>query len=164
MLRIISCTLLILVCFAPNVRAQEATDDTKAPAVDKATAAKYEKFSKLLTGAKMVGKFTIVGRDMDPPAEEYELLKVEKLPEGDYWRFDARVKYGGKDIQMPPLRLKVKWAGDTPMITLTNLTIPGVGTFSSRVMFYNGKYAGTWTHGEVHGHMFGVIKKPDAAE
>ena len=59
-----------------------------------------------------------------------------------------------------PLPLEVKWAGnDTPMITLTDLTILNQGPFSARVLFYNGKYAGTWSHGKVGGHMFGKIVK-----
>jgi len=60
-----------------------------------------------------------------------------------------------------PLPLEVKWSGDTPVITLTNFTIPALGTFTSRVLIYNGKYAGTWTHGKVGGHLFGTIEKMD---
>ncbi|MCA9175246.1 MAG: hypothetical protein KDB14_12245, partial [Planctomycetales bacterium] len=54
------------------------------------------------------------------------------------------------------------WSGDTPVITLTDFTIPTLGTFSCRVLIYNGKYAGTWTHGAVGGHMFGVLKPLEA--
>jgi hypothetical protein len=32
-----------------------------------------------------------------------------------------------------PIPLIVRWAGDTPVITLTDLTIPGVGTFTTRL-------------------------------
>ena len=53
--------------------------------------------------------------------------------------------------------LQVQWAGTTPVITLTNVLIPGLGTFSSRVVIYKNKYAGTWTHGDVGGHLFGTI-------
>jgi hypothetical protein len=125
---------------------------------------RYKAFEELLSGSRMVGQFTVVGRDNPPPKEEYEIQSIKKLPEGDYWQFNARLKYGKTDIVVP-LKLEVKWAGDTPVITLTDFTIPGLGTFSSRVMFYNKKYAGTWTHGKAGGHMFGVIEKlpkPDA--
>jgi hypothetical protein len=57
------------------------------------------------------------------------------------------------------LPLNVKWAGDTPVITLTDFTIPGLGPCGARVVIHNDKYAGTWTHGNASGHMFGVIKK-----
>ena len=52
----------------------------------------------------------------------------------------------------------------TPVITLTELTIPALGTFSARVVIDNGKYAGTWTHGDVGGHMFGVIRRSAEAK
>jgi hypothetical protein len=58
-----------------------------------------------------------------------------------------------------PIPLEIKWAGDTPVITLTNLEIPGLGTFTSRVVIYEGRYAGTWQHGSVGGHLFGRIEK-----
>ncbi len=39
-----------------------------------------------------------------------------------------------------------------------------MGTFSARVVIYNKKYAGTWTHGKVGGHLFGVIEKAASDE
>ena len=52
--------------------------------------------------------------------------------------------------------------GDTPMITLTDLAVPTLGTFTARVFFYGDRYAGTWQHGNVGGHMFGRIEKGHA--
>lgn len=165
---LLSLCLLSLLSFPAFAQEEKAAKDDKPaaadkPKVDKATADKYEQFAELLSGSRLVGKFTIVGRDLEPPKEEYEILKIKKLPEADYWQFDARIKYGKTNL-LVPLKLEVKWAGDTPMITLTDFKIPGLGTFSSRVFFYNNKYAGTWTHGKVHGHMFGVIEKMQAAQ
>ena len=112
---------------------------------------------------KLVGRFTIIGRDDgELPKEEYTIESVKKLPDGDYWEFKARIKYGQNDVTVP-LQLEVKWAGTTPMITLTDFTIPGMGTFSSRVVIYKKRYAGTWTHGKVGGHLFGVIEKLEDA-
>ena len=48
---------------------------------------------------------------------------------------------------------------DTPVVSLVNLTIPGLGTFSAHVVIDGKKYAGTWKHGKAGGHMFGVIEK-----
>jgi hypothetical protein len=81
-----------------------------------------------------------------------------KLPEGDVWLIKARVKYGDKDVTVP-MPLEIKWAGDTPIITLTDFTIPGLGTFTSRVVIYENRYAGTWQHGQVGGHLFGRLEK-----
>lgn len=119
----------------------------------------WRKFESTLSGVKLVGRFTILGQEDGPlPKEEYTIHSVKKLPEGDYWQFNARIKYGDHDVTLP-LKLQVKWAGDTPMITLTDLTIPLLGTFSSRVVIDNDKYAGTWSHDKVGGHLFGTIEK-----
>ena len=97
----------------------------------------------------------------DRAKEEYTIRSITKL-QGDYWLLNARIKYGGKDLTLP-VPLKIQWAGDTPVITLTKAKIPGLGTFSCRVVIYNSKYAGTWAHGEVGGHLFGTLEKPKVA-
>ena len=135
----------------------EAQDESKPQ-----LAPHHAKFKELMNGVKLVGKFTVLGREQDKlPTEEYEIKSVSKLPDGDKWLFNARVKYGKLDVTLP-MALDVMWSGDTPVITLTDVTIPGLGTFSCRVLIYNGKYAGTWTHGKAGGHMFGVLKSIEA--
>jgi hypothetical protein len=120
---------------------------------------KVEKFTSLLQGKNLVGKFTVIGKEGPLKDESYNISKVQKLDEGDIWLIHSRIRYGDKDVTIP-VPVEVKWAGDTPVISLTNITIPGMGTFSSRVVLYNGKYAGTWTHGKVGGHLFGAIEAP----
>lgn len=118
----------------------------------------HEKFQRLLTGAKLVGMFTVDGRPMDKlSAETYEIQKVEKLPDGDGWAITARIKYGDKEGSFP-VPVEVKWAGTTPVITLDKTTIPGLGTFSARVLFHGERYAGTWQHDDKGGHMFGKLE------
>jgi hypothetical protein len=128
---------------------------------DDQQAKRFARFQSTLSGATLDGQYTIVGRD-DPPLrrEQYTIQSVRKLPEGDFWLFQARITYADKDVTVP-LPLEVKWAGDTPVITLTKLTIPGLGTFSSRVVIDGHKYAGTWSHDDVGGHLFGIIKPRD---
>jgi len=154
---------LIIAHFALIHPAIASADDKKSEKKAKQLTAKqkkqYAEFEKRMQGVKLVGKFTIVGQPTDKlAAEEYTIRSVKKLPEGDLWAFATQIKYGKLDLPIT-LNLPVKWAGDTPVITLTNLTIPTLGTFSARVVLYNKKYAGTWTHGKVGGHMFGVIVK-----
>jgi len=72
--------------------------------------------------------------------------------------FRARVKYGKTDITLP-MPLPIKWAGDTPVISMDKLSIPGLGTFSAHVVIDGDKYAGTWKHGKVGGHLFGKISR-----
>lgn len=113
-------------------------------------------FIERMTSADLVGTFS-VDRKPGAKAERYEIDTVEKL-KGDDWVITARMKYGQNDVKLP-IVVQVYWAGDTPMISLTDLTIPGLGTFTSRVMIHEDRYAGTWQHGEVGGHMWGMIEK-----
>jgi len=123
----------------------------------------FREFEKNMSGVKLVGQFTVQGRDQDKlPKEEYEIRSVTKMPTGDTWLFTARIKYGSHDLTLP-LPLDVKWAGNTPVITLDNVTIPVLGTFNCRVVLDGDKYAGTWAHGDVGGHMFGSIEKLEPA-
>lgn len=123
----------------------------------------FEKFSKDLTGCKFVGSFTVVGRETGKlTAEEYHIKSVQKMEGENMWLFTARIKYGQNDYSVP-LPLQVLWAGETPVITVSDFSILGQGPFSARVVIHDGKYSGTWSHGEVGGHLFGTIV-PDAAE
>ena len=125
------------------------------------------RFVKMLTGKNLLGSFTVDGKeDQVPKAERYEIKKLEKV-EDNLWMFTARIKYGSWDLTVP-IQVPVEWAGDTPMVSLTDIAIPGMGSgFSARVLFHDDRYAGTWQHGKVGGCMFGRIetpKKEDAKE
>lgn len=110
-----------------------------------------------LSGCKFVGKFTIDGKD-NAKTEEYTISKCEKLADPDMYRLTARIKYGDIDSELP-LELPIRWSGNTPVITLDNFWIPGMGTFSARVLLHSDRYAGTWQHDAVGGHMFGKIER-----
>jgi hypothetical protein len=149
---------LFAVTFAVGTSGLPAQDQAPTDKKDD-QAALFKKFSETMTNARLVGQFTIVGReDGQLSKEEYTVESATKLPSGDMWLIKARIRYNGKDVTVP-IPLEVKWAGDTPVITLTNLTIPGLGTFGSRVVIYDNKYAGTWRHGDVAGHLFGTIER-----
>lgn len=137
------------------VRAEEP-DPAKKAVPDRATLEKQ--FEETMSGCRLVGFFTTKGEETKGLKEEkYTITKVKKL-QNDYWLFQARIQYGGKDATLP-LPLEVKWAGDTAVITLTDVPIPGFGTFTSRVLIYRGQYAGTWDGGDHGGHLFGRIEK-----
>lgn len=119
--------------------------------------ARFAKFEKDMSGVKLLGQFTIDGGGKQAK-EEYTILKVKKLPAKDLWLFTARVKYGKTDLTLP-MPIPVKWAGDTPVISMDKLKIPLLGTFSAQVVLDGNRYAGTWQHGKVGGHLFGSIEK-----
>jgi len=149
--------LLLVLCAPP---AAFCNPDETSDAPQKLTQLE-KKFAAQLTGAALVGRFTIDGRDPATAREErYEIASATKLRD-DYWVILARIKYGKHDLKVP-VTLKVLWAGDTPVMSLTNLTIPLLGTFTARVMFYGDRYVGTWQHGKVGGHMFGTVESSAA--
>jgi len=118
---------------------------------------RYAALEKSLTGATMVGYFT--DSNAAPTkltADRYDLKSVRHLGE-DQWLFQTRIRYGDHDLTLP-LTLPIHWAGDTPVITVEKLVVPGLGTFSARVMIYDNHYAGFWSGADHGGHMFGKIE------
>lgn len=169
---VFSLTLLsvVSVWFSPAARAQETqqeserelpTAEADANRTEGEDAERNQRFADYMSGVKFIGRFTVLDEQRQSdrmPEEEYTIHKCEKLPQGDLFRFTARIRYGDTDTEVP-MDLPVKWAGRTPVITLENLWIPGLGTFSSRVVIHGDRYAGTWDHGPKGGHLFGRIEK-----
>jgi hypothetical protein len=117
---------------------------------------------KTLTGATLVGHFTVTGGESGEPAQErYELQAVKHL-EGEMWLITARIKYGDNDVSVP-LPLPIRWAGDTPVITVDEIPVPGLGTFTARVMIYRDHYAGFWSGKDHGGHLFGIVERAQDA-
>ncbi len=116
-------------------------------------------FQESMTGVILKGHFTLNGRE-GLREETYTVEKVTRMP-GDYWLFHARIQYGGKDVTVP-VPVKLLWAGDTPVVSLTDATIPGLGTFTARILFYRDEYIGTWSSGTHGGQQFGRIVKIDS--
>jgi len=158
--RSIVCVLACLLAMISTASAQQ----TDKPAKAEPSQEELEKqFAETMSGATLVGHFTITGlTDDKPPKEErYTLGKVAKLENG-LWLFEARIQYLEHDVKLP-LALPVKWAGDTPVITVTDVAFPGLGTYTARVIVYRGQYSGTWSGGTHGGHLFGrIVKEAEA--
>lgn len=110
-----------------------------------------------LTGFYMRGESSQLHED------RYVIERVSKVKD-DMWKFEARIQYNKQDMKVA-MSFPVKFAGDTPVISLTDFTVPGFGAFTARVVIYDGTYAGTWASakpGSTHGGtMFGkVVKNP----
>ena len=87
----------------------------------------------------------------------YDISSVEKVGT-DLWRFNANMHCCGVSGAIPVV-VPMRWNGDTPMIMMTETSLPGLGTFTVRLFFYGDRYAGTWQHGNTGGHMAGRIEK-----
>ncbi len=90
--------------------------------------------------------------------DEYVITGAMKVGGGDFWLLTSQIKYGDVDLTVP-VPVQVKWAGNTPVITVDSVKIPGLGSFSARVLLDGARYAGTWSHDEKGGHLFGVIER-----
>jgi len=124
------------------------------PATEAEQEAREESFRQSMSGVVLEGFFT-VGDGSELRKERYEIAKVSKLG-GDVWVFQARIQYGSRDVTVP-VPVRMEWAGDTPVLSLTEVAVPGLGTFTARVLFYDEQYVGVWSHGEVGGLHFGRI-------
>ncbi len=111
---------------------------------------------------QMTGEAGLAGKAPLTAAREdkYTIDKVSKASE-DYWIINARVQYAEKDVTIP-VTVRVVWAEDTPIITLDKMALPGLGTYSARVMIYRNFYCGTWFGTNYGGVMSGQIVKQDA--
>jgi hypothetical protein len=87
--------------------------------------------------------------------EKYTINGVNKLF-SDRWLIRARIQYGDHDVTAP-IPVKVKWAGDTAVITVDDFGLPGGASYSARVLVYKNTYAGTWSAGDHGGLLNGVI-------
>ncbi len=151
-----------LVIAALAIAQPQLPSDPAAPAPP-SEAELFAALEKALTGATLIGNFTVTGREEAKLAEErYELARVQHV-EGELWLFQARIRYDEHDVALP-LTLPVRWAGDTPVICVDNMGLPGLGTYTARVMIYADHYAGFWSGGDHGGHLFGVIERSPAAD
>ena len=138
-----------------------SSQETKpaAPAMPKLTQEELEaKFKATMTKATMSGRWCGIkdGKLTPEKEDKYTIVSVNKLG-GEAWIIQSRIQYGDKDFTVP-IPVLVKWAGDTPVITVDGMAMPGGKTaYSARVIVYDKTYAGTWSGGDHVGLMNGVI-------
>jgi hypothetical protein len=163
MKRMLAPALALISLLGTNFVAAADAPAAKEAAPAKDQAALEKAFADLLTGASLVGSYTM-GKDATPKEDRYTIIRAVK-GEGDEWTITAKVEYKGLSLPID-IKVPVKWAGDTPVISVTDQKIPGFGTFTARVMFFNGQYAGTWSGaGAGHaGQLWGRVEKNAAGD
>ena len=129
------------------------------PPGSEAQAQRDRAFEEMMTNVSLVGQSTSFDREGIVGKEEYVIEKVSRIA-GDRWLLHTTMKLGSGDVTVP-IPIIILWAGDTPVITLTDLSIPGIGSYSARVLLFRDHYAGTWTGAEGGGHVFGKIVRRD---
>lgn len=148
--------LVLLIAVVPSAACVFADDGDP---VDGPTAEQEKEFSEKLSDTTLTGRFTFDDRmNQIPKPERYEIKSVTKAV-GNLWTFMVRIKYGKVDATLP-VTVPIAWADGTPMVSLKDAMIPGMGGgFSAHVIFEGDRYAGTWQHNSKGGHMFGTIAK-----
>ena len=89
--------------------------------------------------------------------ERYTIESCRVTDRDEVYALAVRIQYGGKDVRVP-LEVRIVMADQTPVITLDQVWIPGLGTFDARVLIRQRRYAGTWSHDALGGHLFGRIE------
>lgn len=113
-------------------------------------------FEQMMHGATLAGSSTRLNNDKVYTGEKYIIESATRLT-AETWLVKSRMQEGGHDIPLP-IPVTVKWAGDTPVIEITDFGIPGMGTYTARVVLYRDQYAGTWSgQNGVGGQLFGKI-------
>ena len=133
--------------------------------------AREQAFEESMRGAVLDGHFTLARLDGDSSgtqddgeevrlrSDRYEIEKVVKRS-ANIWTFHARIQFGDTDVTLP-VPVKLTWADDTPVVGVTDLGLPGLATYTARVLFYGDSYAGTWS-GRTHGgSMFGRLERAE---
>ena len=145
----------IVVLFA--LAAPASSQDTGSADLDR-------HFEELMSGVRLQGHFNVVGPDgMSAPQPDLYMVSELTRGEGNTWIFNYRMSFN-QNQQMVPVPVEVLWAGDTPVLTMTDQEIEGLqGKFSARILIDRGRYAGTWQHGPVGGHMWGVLEPAEEA-
>jgi hypothetical protein len=165
-------SLALLACIAAIFLAANLFAQTPPASTESHTSTQAEReaaLTAMLSGATLEGSFTDSGRaDANGASakltkEKYTLGEVKKVDaDKNLWLFPTRIQYADKDFPIP-LTLPIEWAGDTPVVVVDNVGMPGLGTFSARVLFFNDHYAGYWQHGEKGGNLFGRIHPANTA-
>lgn len=157
-MKIHSFVLVVLAFAGLSLSALGADTGLKTNAVPE-RAALEAKFKETLTGCVFNGRWCLVknGSLTEERSEKYSIEGATKSG-GDVWLIYARIQYGDRDIKVP-VPVQVKWAGDTAVITLDDVSIPGLGTYSARVLVYEKTYAGSWSAGDHGGMLYGVIER-----
>ena len=154
----VGCSMFALALLLIPLNFSLADQPTAPPATQPSQKDLDAAFTARLTNAVMLGHYTIGNNP--PRTDKYTIVSVRKLKD-DNWLFQSRVQFGEKDVTIPMI-IPVKWAGDTPVISVTNLGFPGLGSYTARVMIYGDHYAGTWqdnTNPAHGGHLWGKIEK-----
>jgi hypothetical protein len=117
-----------------------------------------ERFKTLFTKATLSGRWARLKDGMlgeERSGDKYTILSVVKR-DGDNWTVNAKMKYGEKELIIP-VPVRMKFVGDTAILMVEELAIPGGGTYTARLLIFERTYSGTWKDQRGGGMLHGTI-------
>jgi len=117
-----------------------------------------ERFKALFTNATLSGRWARLKDGVlsdERTGDKYTILSVAKR-DGDNWTVNAKMKYGEKELILP-VPVRMKFTGDTAVLIVEDLGIPGGGTYSARLLIFERTYSGTWKDQRGGGMLYGTI-------
>ena len=117
-----------------------------------------ERFKVLFTNATLSGRWArikdgVLGEER--AGDKYTIVSVVKR-DGDNWTVNAKMKYGEKDLILP-VPVRMKFSGDTAVLSVEDLGMPGGGTYTARLLIFERTYSGTWKDQRGGGMLYGTI-------
>jgi hypothetical protein len=117
-----------------------------------------ERFKVLFTKATLSGRWArlkdgVLGEERS--GDKYTVLSVVKR-DADNWTVNAKMKYGEKEL-IVPVPVQMKFIGDTALLMVDDLAIPGGGTYTARLTIFERTYSGTWKDQRGGGMLYGTI-------
>jgi hypothetical protein len=117
-----------------------------------------ERFKMLFTNATLSGRWArrkdgVLGEER--AGDNYTILSVVKR-DGENWTVNAKMKYRDKELILP-VPVRMKFAGDTAVLIVEDLGIPGGGTYTARLLIFERTYSGTWKDQRGGGMLYGTI-------
>jgi hypothetical protein len=117
-----------------------------------------ERFKFLFTKSYLSGRWAPLkdgALGEERTGDKYQIVSVAK-GSGENWVVNAKLKYRDQEIVLPfPVRMK--FDGDTAILIVDELMIPGGGTYSARLMIYERTYSGSWKGQRGGGMLYGTI-------
>jgi hypothetical protein len=117
-----------------------------------------ERFKTLFTNATLSGRWArikdgVLGEERT--GDKYTIVSVVKR-DADNWTVNAKMKYGEKELILP-VPVRMKFTGDTAVLIVDDLGMPGGGTYTARLMIFERTYSGTWKDQRGGGMLYGTI-------
>lgn len=112
-------------------------------------------FERLLSGATLSGMLSAAGGE-ESRAAAVLVQRLERTDAPHEWLLHVVVTPGGNGVECQ-VKCDVHWAGSTPVATVHEAEIPGIGTVNAKVLFHNCLFTGTWLHAGRKGQMWGEV-------